>query len=120
MIRDTLVRLFAFVVVGGRWFIVPAWIAAAAASILSLPGLASGEPLALGGLVPSDAEALRVAERANRLFRIPLTADTVVVQRDPNGLSAAAQARVVARALAIDRGPRPTGIPFALPIANTL
>jgi RND superfamily putative drug exporter len=121
VVRDAIVRLFAWVVVGCRWFIVPAWIAAAAASILSLPGLASGEPLALGGLVPSDAEALRVAERVNRLFRIPLTADTVVVQRDPNGLSAAAQARVVSRAVAANGRPKSAdGIAFALPIANTL
>jgi putative drug exporter of the RND superfamily len=121
MIRDTLVRLFAFAVVGGRWLIVPAWIVAAAASVLYLPGLASGEPLALGGLVPSDAPALRVGERADRLFEVPLTADTVVVQRDPGGLSAPAQTRVVGRALASSTGQaNPSGIRFALPIVNTL
>jgi RND superfamily putative drug exporter len=120
MIRDAFVRAFAATVVGLRWFVVPAWMLAAAASFMFLPGLRSGDPLALGGLVPSDAEAIAVAQRSARHFEIPLTADTVVVQRDPDGLSTGAQARVVARALAAGRSDDPEGITFALPIANTL
>ena len=121
MTRDFLVRLFARAVVGLRWVIVSAWIAAAAASALYLPTLRSGEPLPLGGLVPSDAPALRVGQRESELFRVPLTADTVVVQRDPQGLSREAQARALARAVAVSRGAKdPEGIAFALPIANTL
>ena len=121
MVRDALVRLFARSVIGLRFLVVPAWIAAAASSALFLPGLGSGQPLALGGLVPKDAEALHVGQRVAELFRVPLTGDTVVVQRDPAGLSAEAQARVVARAIAASRGPKdPDGITFALPITNTL
>jgi RND superfamily putative drug exporter len=121
MIRDALVRAFARFIVGLRWLVVPAWIAAAAACALFLPTLGSGEPLALGGLVPGNAEALRVGARSAELFRVPLTADTVVVQRNPEGLSTQAQARVVARAVAASSGPKnPEGIAFALPIANTL
>jgi putative drug exporter of the RND superfamily len=121
VIRDAAVRAFARIVVGLRWLVVPAWIAAAAASVLYLPGLHSGEPLALGGLVPGDAEATQVAARASKHFRIPLTADTAVVQHDPGGLSAAAQIRVVARAVAVDRASSTSrGIAFALPITNTL
>ena len=121
MTRDVLVRLFARGVVGLRWAIVPAWVAAAATSVLFLPSLGSGEPLALGGLVPSDAPALRVGQRESELFRLPLTADTVVVQRDPDGLSTEAQARALAHAVAVSRGAKdPEGIAFALPIANTL
>jgi putative drug exporter of the RND superfamily len=121
MTRDVLVRLFARGVVGLRWALVPAWVAAAAASALFLPSLGSGEPLALGGLVPSDAPAIRVGQRETELFRLPLTADTVVVQRDPGGLSREAQARALARAVAVSQGTKdPEGIAFALPIANTL
>ena len=121
MIRDVLVRFFSRVVVSLRWLVVPAWIAAATACALYLPGLGTGEPLALGGLVPADAPATRVAERSAGLFQVPLTAETVVVQRDPDGLSAQAQARAVARAAAIDAGPRNAeGIAFALPIVNAL
>jgi RND superfamily putative drug exporter len=121
MTRDVLVRLFARGVVGLRWALVPAWVAAAAASALFLPSLGSGEPLALGGLVPGDAPAIRVGQRETELFRLPLTADTVVVQRDPGGLSREAQARALARAVAVSQGTKdPEGIAFALPIANTL
>jgi putative drug exporter of the RND superfamily len=121
MTRDVLVRLFARGVVGLRWALVPAWVAAAAANALFLPSLGSGEPLALGGLIPSDAPAIRVGQRETELFRLPLTADTVVVQRDPGGLSREAQARALARAVAVSQGTKdPEGIAFALPIANTL
>jgi putative drug exporter of the RND superfamily len=121
MTRDVLVRLFARGVVGLRWALVPAWFAAAAANALFLPSLGSGEPLALGGLIPSDAPAIRVGQRETELFRLPLTADTVVVQRDPGGLSREAQARALARAVAVSQGTKdPEGIAFALPIANTL
>jgi putative drug exporter of the RND superfamily len=121
VVRDALTRLFARLVIGLRFLVVPAWIVAAVSSVLFLPGLGSGQPLALGGLVPKNAEALRVGQRAAELFRVPLTADTVVVQRDPNGLSIAAQARVVERAVAASRARHgPEGIAFALPITNTL
>jgi RND superfamily putative drug exporter len=121
VIRDTLARLFARVTVALRWLILPAWIAAALASVLYLPTLGTGEPLALDGLVPSDAEALRVGEREAQLFQLPLTADTVVVQRNPDGLSAGVQARALARALAVSKNPQSsTGIAFALPISNAL
>ena len=121
MNRDAFVRGFAWIVVGLRWLLVPAWVAAAVACLLFLPGLRSGEPLALGGLVPSDAEAIAVAERSAEHFDAPLTADTVVVQRDPGGLSAEAQSRVLTRALAVNRAQKdPDGIAFALPVANTL
>jgi RND superfamily putative drug exporter len=121
MARDAVFRLFAHVVVGLRWVIVPAWVAAAAASALYLPSIGSGDPLALGGLVPSDASALSVGQRETELFRVPLTGDTVVVQRDPNGLSTEAQGRALARALAVSRGANdPEGIALAVPVANTL
>jgi putative drug exporter of the RND superfamily len=121
VIRDSLARLFARVTVGLRWLVIPAWIAAALASVLYLPTLGSGEPLALGGLVPKNADALRVGEREAQLFQLPLTADTVVVQRDPNGLSAKVQARALARALAASKNQQTsTGIAFALPISNAL
>jgi hypothetical protein len=59
MTRYVLVRLFARGVVGLRWALVPAWVAAAAASALFLPSLGSGEPLALGGLVPATPSRAR-------------------------------------------------------------
>jgi putative drug exporter of the RND superfamily len=121
VIRDTLARLFAGVMVGLRWLILPGWIVAAVASVLYLPALGSGAPLALGGLIPNDAEALSVGEREAQLFRVPLSTDTVVVQRNPDGLSAEVQTRAVDRALAVSRGNQSgEGIAFALPVSNAL
>jgi RND superfamily putative drug exporter len=113
--------VFAGAVVGLRFLVVLAWIAAALAVTWWLPGLGEGEPLPLGGLIPENAESAQVAQRDAQIFGVPLTTDTLVVQRDANGLSAAAQARAVARALAVSRAPKdPEGIQLALPIANTL
>jgi len=121
MIRERAVRAFAGVVVGLRFLVVAAWIAAALAVTWWLPGLGSGEPLPLGGLIPDNAESAQVAQRDAEIFGVPLTTDTLVVQRDADGLSAAAQARAVARAVAASRGPKqPEGVQLALPIANTL
>jgi len=119
--RDRLNRLFARIVISLRFLLVPAWIAVAAASAVYLPGLGSGEPLELGGLVPKNAEAIRVEQRSAKLFQLPLTTDTVVVQRDPNGLSRDAQARTVELAVAASTGTKdPSDLAFALPITNAL
>ncbi|MGH3031620.1 MAG: MMPL family transporter, partial [Gaiellaceae bacterium] len=113
---------FARVVVRLRFLLLPAWIAAAVAATVALPGLVGGEPLALGGLVPRDSEAIETGERAARLFSVPLTTDTAVVQRDPDGLSAEAEARAVERAVEVTRreGAGREEILFALPVVNTL
>ncbi len=121
MIRERAVRAFAGAVVGLRFLVVLAWIAAALAVTWWLPGLGSGEPLPLGGLIPENAESAQIAQRDAEIFAVPLTTDTLVVQRDPEGLSPTAQARAVARALAVSRAPKQAeGIQLALPIANTL
>ena len=121
VIRERAVRAFAGAVVGLRFLVVLAWIAAALAVTWWLPGLGSGEPLPLGGLIPENAESAQIAQRDAEIFAVPLTTDTLVVQRDPEGLSPAAQARAVARALAVSRAPKQAeGIQLALPIANTL
>src|SRR3954453_21240984 len=121
VIGERAVRVFAGAVVGLRFLVVLAWIAAALAVTWWLPGLGEGEQLPLGGLIPENAKSAQVAHRDAQIFGVPLTTDTLVVQRDANGLSAAAQARAVARALAVSRAPKdPEGIQLALPIANTL
>ena len=60
--------------------------------------------------------------RSTQLFGAPITPDTMVVQRDPNGLSADEQKRVVGRAVKIDAHGYPDllSIAGAVPIINTL
>jgi len=105
-----------------RFPIVAIWVVAATLSIVLLPSLEEAETAPLGGLVPDDSEALETARRSAGLFRFPVLADTAVVQRDPDGLSPAAQVRVFERAARLTRTPDPdaTGIAFLLPITNTL
>jgi RND superfamily putative drug exporter len=105
-----------------RWLIIIGWIAGAVAATTQLPSIEDAQTGALGELVPENADALQAEIRAAELFRFPLLSRTVVVQRDPGGLSAAAQARVVRNAadLSLHRLPGVEGIAGALPVLNTL
>jgi putative drug exporter of the RND superfamily len=108
-------------VVALRYLIVAGWIAGAVAVAVKLPGLEEARGDALGSLVPREAPAYRAQVRSAELFRIPVLSNTVVVQRDPQGLSAGEQAQVVERALKIIRREYPDllSVPFALPLVNT-
>ena len=112
-------RAFSQLVVRLRWLVVAAWIVGAAAATLYLPSLQEAESSTLSDLVPEDAEAVETGQRSAELFDIPVIAQTAVVQRDPGGLSAEAQARVAERAVEA-RERENDGISFALPLVNTL
>jgi RND superfamily putative drug exporter len=111
---------FATWVVRLRYLLIAAWIAAAVATTLYLPGLRSGEPLELGGLVPDDSPAIEAGARSQQLFSVPLTADTAVVERDEAGFSVEEQRAIVERAVAATSEEQGGDeIRFALPILNT-
>ena len=104
-------------------FVLPvAWIAAAIAATTMLPTIQEAQTGALGDLVPNDAAAIEAELRASELFAFPLLSRTILVQRDPTGLSAAEQARVVARATSITRRRQPSliGVAAALPVTNVV
>jgi putative drug exporter of the RND superfamily len=113
-------RAYAWVVVGLRHIIVLAWIAGAVAATLYLPGLGGAASSPLADLVPKDAEATKVAERSTKLFGYPLVADTMVVQRDPEGLPPGEWRRTLLASREVsDRPPRELAlISGALPIGN--
>ena len=115
-------RAFAWVVVALRHVIVLGWVAGAVAATLYLPGLDTAATSPLADLVPKDAEATRVAARSTKLFGSPLYADTLVVQRDPQGLPLEEQRRTVAAARRVSERPDPDLelITGALPITNAL
>src|SRR5262245_65626263 len=114
-------RGLAWTVVTLRHVVVVAWIAAAVAATIWLPSLQQSQGGALSDLVAKDSPALKTAERSTQVFGAPITPDTMVVQRNPDGLSAAEQAHAVARAVKIDmRGyPDLLSISGAVPIMNT-
>ncbi len=113
---------FGRAVVALRWPIVAAWIAAAVLATVALPSIEESQIGALGALVPSHSDALDAELRSSELFGFPLLSRTVVVQRDPRGLSADAQASTVARAVALDRNTFPglERIGGAIPVLNTV
>jgi putative drug exporter of the RND superfamily len=104
-----------------RWPVVAFWVVAAAASALYLPALGqSGNDLSQ--LVSADNPAVRSELRSFEKFGFPLLSRVAVVQRDPRGLSAAAQAKAVTRAKAVTDGAYPDAAPIiaAVPVSNTL
>lgn len=117
-----------------RWVIVAAWCVAAMLVIVAPPsGAPKGE---LTGLVPDNAASIATRVRSAELFAAPLLTETLIVQRDPEGLPADAQQRVLERAgrlsaglaAAAEQGPVTrvgdlalTGFPelaYALPFVN--
>jgi putative drug exporter of the RND superfamily len=108
-------------VVGLRWFIVAFWLAAAGASVVFLPGLGSGGN-DLEQLVSTTNPAVQSEIRSIDKFGFPVLSRIAVVQRDPDGLSAATQAKAVARARAVSDGAYPEVKPIlaAVPVMNTL
>jgi RND superfamily putative drug exporter len=120
MTPGRIARGYSWLVVGLRHVIVLAWIAGAVAATLYLPGLGGAASSPLGDLVPADADATKVAERSTKLFGTPLVTDTMVVQRDPDGLSPAEQRRTLLASREVsERPPRELAlIAGALPIVN--
>ena len=113
-------RSYAAVVVGLRHIIPLAWIAAAVAATVALPGLGNAPAAPLDDLAAKGGSAAKAQALATRTFGFPLATDTAVVQRDPRGLSQDAQHRQVDAALAVRdrRDPALKGLQAAIPLSN--
>lgn len=106
-------RAFNWLVLGLRFVVVPAWIAAAVLAAQHLPSIAGADASPLGGLVPSDNHAV-AAERAEYdAFGSTLISRIAVVQRTD-------AATAIRNAVDVDRHRAPLlrHIAFALPLAN--
>jgi putative drug exporter of the RND superfamily len=115
-------RVFARVVVFLRWPIVLAWIAGAYLATTQLPSIEEAGSGGLGEIVPAETDAIDTELRAHELFSIPVLARTLVVQREADGLDAAAHARVIRLAAEVNRDDHPDllRIGGALAITNAL
>ena len=71
-------------VVTGRWFMVGAWLLAAATLFVAPSGGGGGGDI--GDLLPPDSEAVLVLERSLEEFAVPVIAQTSVVVHQPSGL----------------------------------
>jgi putative drug exporter of the RND superfamily len=113
-------RAYAAVVVGLRHIIPLAWIAAAVAATIALPGLGDAPAAPLDDLAAKGGSAANAQALATRTFGFPLATDTAVVQRDPGGLSQDAQRRQLDAALAVRdrRDPALKPLQAAIPLSN--
>jgi RND superfamily putative drug exporter len=111
-------RVFAAVVVALRYPLLLGWVVAAIAAVLYLPGISPAS--SIGNLLPNSAPALRAESDAARLFGLPLAAQAVAVQRDPDGFTRQQQLAAGRAALAFDRHQAPAipGLAGAAPISN--
>src|SRR4051794_31144572 len=118
--RHLLARGYAAIVVTLRHLIPLAWIAAVVLATISLPDLASAPTAPLEDLAAKNGAASQAAARSTELFGFPLTTQTAVVQRNPNGLSRDAQRRQLTAAGGVlaRKDPAFPDIKAALPIAN--
>src|SRR4051794_12978501 len=91
--RHLLARGYAATVIALRHLIPLAWIAAVVMATISLPDLASAPTAPLEDLAAKNGAASKAAAESTRLFGFPLSTQTAVVQRNPRGLSGAAQRR---------------------------
>jgi RND superfamily putative drug exporter len=118
---SVLLRAYAGVVVGLRWPIVAAWVAAAVASMVYLPAVGQGGS-DLEQLVSADNPAIRSELRSFDKFGFPLLSRVAVVQRNPAGLPQETQAKAIQRARAVSDGTYADAAPIraAVPIMNAL
>jgi RND superfamily putative drug exporter len=118
--RGLAARGYAAIVVGLRHIIPLAWIAAAVAATVALPGLGNAPAAPLDDLAAKGGSAAKAQTLATRTFGFPLATDTAVVQRDPRGLSQDAQRRQLDAALAVRdrRDPALKPLQAAIPLSN--
>lgn len=111
---------YATLIVRLRWWVIVFWTTIAIASLAVLPSLSeAGGNDGLRGLLPDDIAAVETEIRSVQTFGFPLLGRTVLVQRDPDGLSVYAQARTGTHAAAVTRGAYEVGpLLGAVPLSN--
>jgi RND superfamily putative drug exporter len=77
-------RLFAWLVVTFRWFLVAGWAAVLVAAALWLPATTANADL--GGFAPPHSKAIATETTSAKAFGFPVLSRTMLVQRDPEGL----------------------------------
>ena len=96
-------RGFAATLVRLRFLVPVLWIGAALAATLELPQLGTETAGPLDDVIAEDSDATRAAILSTERFGFPLSTDTAVVQRNPDGLSIPIQKRLARAALRTDQ-----------------
>jgi RND superfamily putative drug exporter len=116
--RTPLARRYAEWTTRHRWAIVVGWVVGLGVLLVVPPVGTGGDQLA--SIIPLDSPAVASELRAVTEFGFPLSSRTVVVQRDPGGLSPYVQAESVLDAVALDQTGADYPLLGALPLTNTL
>src|SRR4051794_21964715 len=114
-------RAFSWAVVTLRLLVVPLVLFASYAAWHYLPNSSSLPDSGVSALLPGGTPAAKAEAEANRIFGSALLPRIAVVQRNPAGISLAAQRRIANVAAQLDRD-RLRGFPpgsKALPYLNT-
>ncbi len=115
--KGTIAGGFARAIVWLRFLILPAWIAVAVLASGQLPSIFNSDSAQLGSLLPRSSEAVKVETEAIKSFGLPLLSRTIVVARQPTGLSPVQEEAATRYISAIDRrGAR--GAVHAIPLLN--
>lgn len=101
-----------------RWPIVILWIAGTI-FLIAHPVDRAGAPDETASLIPEDSPAARAELRSIDLFGYPLSSRTVVVQRDPAGLSPFVIAESMLDALALNQTKPAWPVLGAIPLVNS-
>jgi RND superfamily putative drug exporter len=100
-----------------RFLVIPAWIAATVIAVIQLPSAFEAEAGELGSLLPRSSSALQVERKALETFGLPLLSRTMVVVREPGGLSSAQVSSAARYIAAADRSEGPDSVK-AVPLAD--
>lgn len=103
--------------VKARWWIVAGWVLGLGLLVV-VAGRVGPSNEGLADIIPLDSPAARAELRSIAEFGFPLSSRTVVVQRDPAGLSPYTQAAAVLDAVAVNQHPQRAPLLGALPLTN--
>ncbi len=115
-------RLLARVFVAFRYPVILAWIGGAVWIAVALPALGGSDITSFSDLVPPHSSALRAEQISTHEFGFPLLSETVIVVRNPQGLSSSRTAQLVTLAgrLSASRLPGFSSIKGAIPLVNAV
>jgi RND superfamily putative drug exporter len=86
-----------------RWLIIPAWVLAAVAATMFLPGFGAARTGGTSGIISAQAAPFHALAQSVSDFGYPLEADAAIVDYQAHGLSPQVQAHIAALSAMIDR-----------------
>jgi RND superfamily putative drug exporter len=117
-IGRALARLF----VAFRYLVVLAWIAVTVWAVVKLPAIQTTAETSFTSLVPKNSPAVIAEQASAEQFAFPVLTRTMIVVRNPHGLSVRRQLQLVqlAKALSLHQLPAFGDVAGAVPVSNAV